>query len=151
MSGPSRPIGYWLKRADQLLTDRIDAAQRATGLTRLEWQLLNVIRKTTPTVEKAAEALRPFADPTTADAAIASLEARRALRRTAAGVALTAEGDALFVKALAVQTSVRERAMAGIAGDEYETTMRVLQRLVENLERDAPDPSPVETDGPQGR
>lgn len=136
MGGPPRPIGYWLRRADQLLTARIDQAQRATGLTRLEWQLLNVVRKAGPgTLESAAGALKPFADADTVETAVASLEARGLLRRETAGLALTREGEDLFAKALAVQTSVRSEAMQGISEADYESTMRVLQRLVANLER----------------
>jgi hypothetical protein len=37
------PSGYWLKRADELLAVRIDKAQQANGLSRREWQILNVL------------------------------------------------------------------------------------------------------------
>ena len=32
-----------MKAADQAITARVDAAQRADGVTRLEWQVLNTI------------------------------------------------------------------------------------------------------------
>jgi hypothetical protein len=39
------PIGYWLERADELLTARIDEAQRENGPTRLSWQVINVVHE----------------------------------------------------------------------------------------------------------
>jgi DNA-binding MarR family transcriptional regulator len=39
----------------------------------------------------------------------------------------------LHAAALASQQAFRARAMSGISDDEYATTIRVLQRLVENL------------------
>ncbi|MBE2187630.1 MAG: hypothetical protein IAE99_12740 [Rhodothermales bacterium] len=68
MSRPDRqrlPIGYWLKRADELLTARIDEAQRENGLTRLGWQALNVVRGADGAeAALVAETLAPFASAT---------------------------------------------------------------------------------------
>ncbi len=142
MSAP-RPIGYWLRRADQLLTARIDDAQRATGITRLEWQLLNVVRKArSSAVDGAVAALAPFADAATVETAVASLEARGLIRRATGSLSLTPEGEDLFAAALAVQTAVRQQAMAGISEADYETAMRVLQQLVANLEPAGGTPTP---------
>jgi len=37
------PIGYWLKQVDQLLTEQINQAQAAHGVTRTDWQILNLL------------------------------------------------------------------------------------------------------------
>jgi hypothetical protein len=39
---PERPIGYWLKRTDELLTERLGDVFAGDGLTRVHWQVLNV-------------------------------------------------------------------------------------------------------------
>jgi DNA-binding MarR family transcriptional regulator len=139
MSGPKKraPLGYWLKRADELLTKRIDEAQRSNGLTRLEWQVLNVIHdKGTARREDLVDALRPFADAATIDSVVLALVAREIVSGSAAAVfTLTKAGLELFEKALAAQLVLRQQAMTGISDEEYSVVVNVLERLVANLER----------------
>ncbi len=135
--GRNQPIGYWLKRADELLTKRIDDAQRATGLTRLGWQALNVVRDEHPARrDDLVNTLRPFADAAAVDAAVGELTARNLIAGSpSAGFALTPAGTELYEQALAAQILVRQEAMAGISDAEYAATVGMLQRLVENLTR----------------
>ena len=142
---PARPIGWWLKRADALLTERVDEAQRACGLTRLEWQALNAVRGG----EDVAAALRPFCNADKASEVLAGLETRGLTATAGARHTLTREGDALYDRALSAQQGVREQSMAGIAPGEYAATVAVLERLVQNLERTVGDtPGSDETGGP---
>ena len=132
------PIGYWLKRADELLTTRIDEAQRANSLTRLEWQTLNVIRDSgTATPDEIFGTLRPFADATTVHDVLGGLAQRRLVAGSLEDrFELTSGGTELYERALSSQKAIRQRAVAGISETEYLTTVGVLRRLVENLERD---------------
>ena len=132
------PIGYWLKRADELLTKRIDEAQRSNGLRRLEWQALNVIReRRTATRNEIVDTLRSFADAGAMDDMLGGL-AHRGLVSAAAenGFELTQAGVELYDRAQAFQQAIRQQAVAGISETEYAMALSVLQRLVENLERD---------------
>ena len=126
---PARPIGWWLKRADALLTERVDEALRACGLTRLEWQALNAVRAG----EDVVAALRPFADAARVGEVLAGLETQGLTEPAGGRSALTGAGAALYDRTLTVQRGVREQSMAGIAPDEYATTVAVLERLAENL------------------
>ena len=135
---PQLPIGYWLKRADELLTARIDEAQRANGLTRLEWQALNVIRGR-PRVRGAdiVSALEPFADAGTVGEVLRGMELRGSIAGSLeTGFELAPAGVELYEQALSMQASVRQRATEGISEAEYAGAVDVLRRLVENLERD---------------
>jgi DNA-binding MarR family transcriptional regulator len=133
----SPPIGYWLKRADELLTKRIDEAQRSNGLTRLAWQALNVIRdKATAGRDDLVDALRSFADPTTVDSVVLELVSRDLVAGSESAVfSLTPAGTGLYEKALAAQLAIRQQAVAGITEAEYASAVDVLERLVANLER----------------
>ena len=130
----NRPIGYWLKRADQLLTERIDEAQRANGLTRLEWQALNVIREgEVVSDDDLALTLQPFADASVIKEMLAGLEGRGVIGQSGEGYELTEEGRERYDRALVLQRTIRQQAFEGISEADYEATLRVLHRLVENL------------------
>ena len=136
--GQQLPIGYWLKRADEVLTACIDEAQRANGLTRLEWQAVSVIRAR-PRVRgvEVVSTLEPFADAGTVGEVLRTMELRGFIVGSfEGGFELQPDGAELYERALSTQVAVRQRAMRGISESEYASTVTVLRRLVENLERD---------------
>lgn len=133
---PKRPIGYWLKRADQLLTARIDEAQRENGLTRLEWQILNVIHDGRVVhSERVVESFRPFASAFDVIGTLDGLAGRHVVTSTDDAFSLTEVGAEIYERALAVQQDIRREAFDGVSQSDYDTTMRVIERVVANLER----------------
>jgi DNA-binding MarR family transcriptional regulator len=137
--GGGRPIGYWLKRADEAITARADKALAGVGLTRQEWQALNVIRAAgTSPLRHLAQELRSFADEATLEASVGRLVDRgwvsRRSESDAVVLALTDAGAKAYEQALSVQTTVRQQLMRGIAPEEYQMVVRILQTIVENLE-----------------
>ena len=134
---PTPPIGHWLKKADEVLTASIDEAQRENGLARLDWQVLNVIKERGfATRDQVAAMLQPFADPATIIRVIQRLVERGVVEREPPEdrYSLSPRGRELHEKALASQTEVRARAMRDINAADFATTVRVLQKIVENLE-----------------
>src|SRR5262245_60425913 len=74
---PQMPIGYWLKLVDKLLTEQIDKAQAAHGMSRTEWQVFNVIaERGAARKEGLHTSLAPFADPQRLDEILGELVAR---------------------------------------------------------------------------
>jgi DNA-binding MarR family transcriptional regulator len=134
---PNLPIGYWLKRADEVLTAGINEAQRVNGLTRTEWQILNVLHESGPArEEQIATALQPFAGAASLGRTLSGLRERGLVAGSGTPgepYELTAEGRRTHEAALALQKEVRQRAVRGISEEEYATTVRVLQQIVENL------------------
>lgn len=134
---PHLPIGYWLKKADELLTTRINEAQQANGLSRTEWQVLNVLHET-PAVsrERIIEVLHPFGDAQRLGAVVDGLVQRglvAANTSDAGQLQLTAQGRDVHQAALEVQRQIRQQAVRGITEADYLTTVRVLQQIVANL------------------
>lgn len=131
-----RPIGHWLKAADQAITASVDAAQRDNGVTRLEWQVLNTIHGAArTTVEEIGATLRTFTDRPTVDVLLAALRARGWIEEeTGPAVRLTDVGRRAHARILERQREIRQQAMNGVTREEYDTTLRVLQRIVANLE-----------------
>ena len=135
---PHVPIGYWVKRADELLTQRINEAQQENGLSRLEWLVLNVVHEQgSASFQSIADALSPFSDAATLVEAIERFVQREVFESEGAGSTvyrLTSAGRRLHAAALRSQERLRTRAFDGISEDEYVTAIRVLQMVVKNLE-----------------
>ncbi|MCR5886834.1 hypothetical protein LRS06_03410 [Hymenobacter sp. J193] len=138
----NQPIGYWLKKLDELLTRRIQEAQYQAGLTRLGWQLLQTVSQTSlAPFEALAAALAPFASPPEIQQLLEEFRAKGWLQKAQASYALTAAGQQLYQQCLEAQQRVRERVMRGISAEEYALTLAVLQRMAQNLaEPEAPQP-----------
>jgi DNA-binding MarR family transcriptional regulator len=130
-----RPIGYWLKAADRAITDRVDAAQRADGVTRLQWQALNTIAEGTHrSRDHILAALHMFLDEPTLDTVLTALRNNGWIVADESGdVSLTAAGRQAHARILARQEEVRQQLMRGISADEYATVLDVLKRIVANL------------------
>ncbi|HEX6999919.1 MAG TPA: MarR family winged helix-turn-helix transcriptional regulator [Gammaproteobacteria bacterium] len=133
---PPRPFGYWLKRVDEALTAAIDRAQAAHGLSRIEWQVLeSLARSGGMPRRKLGELLSPFADPGRFHELVGELARRGLVESTdeGRGLCLSAEGKRRHQAALETQRALRLRAFEGVSEAEYTTTMKVLQRVAENL------------------
>ncbi|MEV4438309.1 NAD(P)H-binding protein [Streptomyces sp. NPDC049577] len=135
-----RPIGYWLRRADKALTGAMDALLADHGLTRLGWQVLNVVAdEERATDARVLEVMAVHADAATLTAVVEKAVAGDWLTRPAPGrLALTGDGRARLTEVGARVGSFRELASAGISPEEYRTAMSVLERLAANAEAALP-------------
>ena len=141
----SHRLGYWLRRVDSL----IEATQERTfgdeKLTRREWQILHLLSDSPRDAAGLTEALRPFLGPgaITLDEVTGELAGRGWLTRDEAGrYALTPAGRAGHAAVEERLNEVfRSTFLAGLTQDDYLGTMRILQRMAENLERAADTPS----------
>lgn len=72
------PIGYWLKRVDNLLTDQINKAQTVNGVSRSDWQVLNMLNEAgSASKEQIFESMRTFVDASSLDGIITRLSGVR--------------------------------------------------------------------------
>ncbi|MEU6980235.1 MULTISPECIES: MarR family transcriptional regulator [unclassified Streptomyces] len=134
-----KPIGSWLNRTDRALTRAMDELLAASGLTRLAWQVLNVVRDA-PGADGATDAdvltlLAANADAPTLTAAVETVVADGwAARPAPARLALTADGRFRLDAAAERVAAFRTRAASGISPEEYRTAVGVLERMTRNLE-----------------
>jgi len=57
------PIGYWLNQADNPITEHINRVQAANGVSRFEWQVLNLLYEVGgASRERLFETMRRFVD-----------------------------------------------------------------------------------------
>lgn len=134
------PIGYWLKQADNMLTEQINQAQAVHGVSRTEWQMLNLLKENgRATKESIFQTMRPFVDTAKFQEIITRLIARGWIDEAVGSqeLQLTETGQHQHERIFTTQKEVRQRAMQGISQDEYATVIRVLQQIVENLSESA--------------
>ncbi|MEV6050465.1 MarR family winged helix-turn-helix transcriptional regulator [Streptomyces sp. NPDC052107] len=132
-----KPVGHWLNRTDKALTRAMNGALSEFGLTRLDWQVLNVIRDTTPEATDSAvlTALAAHADVLTLTASVdAVLTGGWATHTAPHRLALTPDGRRRPAAVTERVQAFRDLSMTGISADEYRTTVHVLQRMTHNAE-----------------
>jgi DNA-binding MarR family transcriptional regulator len=129
-----RPIGWWVKRLDALLEEALDSVVADEGLTRRHWQVLHLLAGGVDQEGAVVAALADFSgDPT---AVVTDLAGRGWVDRPGTGeVRLTAEGAAAHDRVLRAANRVRRHTADGLSRQEYERTVLVLARMVENVER----------------
>ena len=134
-----RPIGYWLKLVDNLIDEQFASTLDEHGVTRRQWQLLNVLSRGAATVEQLDEALAPFlaVDPagvteSSADHLSELIESGW-VAATPSGYETTDRGLAAFSRLSEVVGENRDRVANGITEDEYRATVGVLERMARNL------------------
>lgn len=128
------PLGYWLKKADELLTKGINQAQATNGLTRTGWQTLNLINQEEDISQaELFRLMKPFAGSAEVDSIIKDFDNREMLE-SIFPLSLNAKGKKVHAECLELQKKFRAQTMKGIKEEDYRTTISTLQKLVSNLE-----------------
>ena len=130
-----RSIGYWIRKADEVLSARLDEAQAAHGLSAADWQVLDLLHAADfSSHERLLEFLHGRVDGFTLGQSLRRLAQRELIEgdaATAHRLRLTERGRRLRESTRTMRQKVRHREV--VSESDYATTIRVLQRLVENL------------------
>ncbi len=117
-----RPIGFWIKLVDRLLDEQFEATLDEHGVTREQWQLLNVLAR-----DGAA------ADLTDAVDDVAELGESGWIVMTPTGYELTERGHGALDRLTNVVAGQRTTVGAGIPEDAYLVTVATLEHMAFNL------------------
>ena len=118
-----RPIGWWVRRLDALLEEAVDAVVTGEGLTRRHWEVLHSLATGTDLEDEV-------------DTVVSDLVGRGWVARLGTGrVGLTPEGAAAHDRVNRAVGRVRRHVADGLSRNEYERTILVLSRMVDNIER----------------
>ncbi len=131
-----RPIGYWLKKLDRLIDQQFERQLEEAGLSRRQWQLLNLLEDGPRSTPELQSELEPFLqdDPDDLSDALSGLVTRGWADSQENVVTLTGTGRAQFGLVKAKVAELRQALTAGISADEYQATIDVLARMAANLE-----------------
>ena len=135
-----KPIGYWLKRLDGLISDNFDAVFAVHGLARRHWQVLTSLTRGPAAHAELEERLRPFwgEGAVTLDEVAAELLGRDWIARTGDTYALTEAGRAGQAELKVGTDDMRDRMVEGLSEEDYFTTVDNLERMCANLETVTP-------------
>ena len=144
-----RPIGFWLKLVDRMIDEQFASTLEEHGVTRRQWQLLNVLSRERATVEQLDAAVAPFLSAQTetgaamravddpADASstehLAELIESTWVLHTSGSYELTERGTLAFERLAEVVATQRTVMTAGLSPDEYEATVASLGHMARNL------------------
>ena len=136
----TRPIGFWLRLVDRLIDEQFARTLEEHGVTRRQWQLMNVLANGPASVEQLDAEVAPFLQAATDDSpAETSVEHLTELIESAwvdatpTGYELTERGQSSLARLEAVVAEQRTVITAGLSEDEYAATVRVLERMAQNL------------------
>ncbi|MEQ1735786.1 MAG: MarR family transcriptional regulator [Rhodoglobus sp.] len=134
------PIGFWLKLVDRLIDEQFAATLEEHGVTRRQWQLLNVLSTQPSTIDQLDAAVAPFLSAAAGDnPAETSAEHLAELVDSAwvdvgpAGYNLTERGLSAFERLEAVVANQRTQIAEGVSTDQYEQTVATLELMARNL------------------
>jgi len=136
----TRPIGFWLRLVDRLIDEQFARTLEEHGVTRRQWQLMNVLANGPASVAQLDAEVAPFLQAATDDSpAETSVEHLTELIESAwvdatpTGYELTERGRSSLARLEAVVAEQRTVITAGLSEDEYGATVRVLERMAQNL------------------
>lgn len=147
MDTAARPIGYWLKLVDHLVDEQFDTILDEHGVTRVQWQLLNVLSREPATVEQLDAAVAPFLaeagaapDDAAAGGAVGSCVEHLTelidsawVDATVTGYELTERGRIAVNRLATVVAEKRAVMTQGLTVEQYDETVAVLERMARNL------------------
>ncbi|MFD3163108.1 hypothetical protein [Herpetosiphon sp. NSE202] len=142
MNEQQKPIGYWLKEADQALTACLDRAVSQFGLSRLAWQLLNIVQQQQPVRLDSVQAITAvLADQATLRQIVAALVEQHWLAAPidhtdlmACELTIDPTAYARFADLTRLVHEQRAQLMRQITPEAYATTLNVLAQLIKNAE-----------------
>ncbi len=135
-----QPIGYWLNRCDQAITEAMNSRLYGYGVDRIDWQILNVVAQQGPvSIGNVVEYLQANADHATLITSIDSWCQQGYFLcpdEESDKLMLTDLGTAFHQELSEQIAAFREESFRGITEDEYETVVSVLKRIIRNVSID---------------
>ena len=136
----TRPLGYWLRLVDRLIDEQFAMTLEEHGITRRQWQLMNVLAQAPASVEELDAAIAPFLAAATEEREressvehLTELIESAWVDATPTGYELTVRGQAALERLAVVVAEQRTVITAGVTDAEYQQTVSVLQRVAGNL------------------
>ena len=133
---PRRPVDFWLRLLDRLINEHFGKILDEHGVTRRQWEVMNLLSRGSASHDELAEALAPFhreVQARTLTDELAELEDSGWLLRREQVYELTERGQTSYQRLEPVLRATDEEVARGISTEDYATTLDVLERMAINL------------------
>ncbi|WP_345948207.1 hypothetical protein ABDD95_15255 [Mucilaginibacter sp. PAMB04274] len=131
-----KPIGWYLKEADQLITAFFENAFDQYCITRYHWMVLRTIDTNGfINIEAHHEEIKYFIKLERLKGVIDNLLARGWIQPDYSNFKFTDTGKQLFDDVTATYEQQVKQMMRGITNEEYNATINVLNRIITNLNK----------------
>ena len=131
-----RPIGFWLKLVDRLIDEQFASTLEEHGVTRRQWQLLNVLVKEPATVEQLDAAVAPFLSAEQGESSVehlAELVDSGWVVISSTRYDVTERGRSALDRLTTVVGTQRTLVTQGLTQEQYDETLRVLETMARNM------------------
>lgn len=131
----NQPIGFWTVRAGEAVRERTQGALGEIGVAQAEWWLLHQLSLRPDGIDRD-ETIEKIGHNDTPEAivdAIVSAEEKGWLIESGSQLTSTDAGVDKFREMSELQRQLQDERMQGISEDDFITTIRVLQRTIENV------------------
>jgi len=135
MSSP-RPIGFWLKIVDRMIDEQFASTLEEHGVTRRQWQLLNVLTHEPATVDALDAAVAPFLSAEQGESSaehLAELIDSGWVIVAQTRYQLTDRGSTALDRLSSVVGTQRTQITQGLTQEQYDETLKVLETMARNL------------------
>jgi DNA-binding MarR family transcriptional regulator len=129
-------VDFWLRLLDRLINEHFGKALDEHGITRQQWEVMNLLSREPASQDELAEALARFhrdVQPTTLTEELSELEDSGWLMRREQEYELTELGQTSYRRLEPVLRATDEEIGRGISREDYAATLEVLERMAINL------------------
>jgi DNA-binding MarR family transcriptional regulator len=129
-------VDFWLRLLDALINEHFGKVLDEHGVTRRQWEVMNLLSKGPASDDELAQALAPFhreVQARTLTEELAELEESGWLRSPEQVYELTERGQTAYQRLEPVLRASDEKIAQGIRPEEYATMLAVLERMAINL------------------
>jgi DNA-binding MarR family transcriptional regulator len=136
MQPPRRPVDFWLRLLDRLINEHFGKALDEHGITRRQWEVMNLLSRGPVSHDELVEALARVhreVEPATLADELSELEDSGWLRRREQDYELTELGYTSYRRLEPVLRATDEEIGRGISPEDFATVLEVLERMAMNL------------------
>lgn len=133
----TRPLGYWLKLVDSLIDEQFAATLEEHGVTRRQWQVLNLLEQQPATEPELTAGLSPFFaspdEPTSVSEHLMELVESGWISYEEGEFSITDRGHVSLMKLSELIEKIRTQSGQDLDGSEYAAVVATLEKMARNL------------------
>ncbi|MBF6672093.1 MULTISPECIES: MarR family winged helix-turn-helix transcriptional regulator [Glutamicibacter] len=132
-----RPLGYWLKLVDSLIDEQFAATLEEHGVTRRQWQVLNLLEQQPATEAQLNAGLSPFFasedEPQSLNEHLAELVESGWVTVHDGEYSITDRGHISLLKLSELVEKIRTQFGQDLDGSEYDAVVQTLEKIARSL------------------